>query len=104
MDVHGDALGVAFLPGDRWRRAHDILKDQVYVDGRALGINLQKEVYGLFSRYHSAEGREEYEKLSNRDPRPQKIVPDLKSSNHIEVSVLQTTVSKFTRSSACSQS
>ena len=70
-------LGVAILPGDRWRRAHGILKDQPYVDGRALGITLQKEVYGLFTRYHSLEGRAAYEKLSNRDRSQQTIVPDL---------------------------
>ena len=26
VDLHGDALGAAVLPGDRWRRAHDIFE------------------------------------------------------------------------------
>ena len=75
VDVHGDALGVAIPPGERLRRSHDILKELLYVDGRALGINLQKEVYGLLTHYHSLEGRAAYEKLSTRDGSRQKPCP-----------------------------
>ena len=53
MDAYGDALGVAILPGDCWRRSHGAVKDQVYVDGRALGVDIRKEVCGLFTHYHS---------------------------------------------------
>ena len=66
-------------------------RPKIYVDGRALGINLQKEEYDLFTRYHSLEGREAYDNLSRRKHSQQTIVPDLTSANHIEGSVLQTT-------------
>ena len=77
MDAYRGALGVAILPGDRWRRSHDALKDQIYVDGRTLGIDVQKEVYGLFTHYHSAEGRTAYEKLrsANNRARPSACKP-----------------------------
>ena len=90
MDLHGGALAVAILPGDRWRRSHDALKCHIYVDGRALEVDVQKEVYGLFSRYHSPEGQQAYGNLSRRQRSQQIIVPDLTSSNQIGGSVLQT--------------
>ena len=67
MDAHGDALGVAILPGDRWRRSHDAIKDRIFLDGRVLGIDIQSEVYGLFNRYHSYEGQQAYENPSTGD-------------------------------------
>ena len=57
---------MAILPGDRWRRSHDLLKDQIYVDGRHLGVNAQKGICGLFTLYHSPEGQQAYENLSRR--------------------------------------
>ena len=90
-DDHGDALGVAILPGDRWRRSHDLLKAHIYVDGRVLELHVQKEVYGLFTRNHSPEGQQAYGNLSRRQRSQQHIVPDLTSSNHIGGSVLQIT-------------
>ena len=42
LDVRGNALGVAIPPGDCWCRSHDALKDQIYVDCRALGLDLQR--------------------------------------------------------------
>ena len=90
VDVHGDALGVAILPGDRWRRSHGALKHRIYPDGRALGVDVQMEVCSLFTHYHGHEGQQTYEKLSRRQRSQQKIVPDLTPSNHIKGSVLQT--------------
>jgi len=90
VDAHGDALGVAHLPGDRWRHSHDALKFQIYLDARFLGIQIQSEVYGLFTHHHSDEGRTAYGNLSQREKRLQTIVPDLVTANHPEGSVLQT--------------
>ena len=45
VDLHGDALGAAVLPGDRWRRAHDIFKMHIYQDMKFLGVIVQMEVY-----------------------------------------------------------
>ena len=64
VDAHGDALGVAHLPGERWRLSHDALKFQIYLDARLLGGHIQSEVYGLFTHHHSDEGRAEYGNLS----------------------------------------
>ena len=81
---------MAILPGDRWRRFHGNLKNRSYLDGRALGIDIQSKVYGLFNRHHSYEGQEAYEALSRRQRSQQTTVPDLTSSNRIGGSVLQT--------------
>ena len=80
---------MAILPGDRWRRFHGNLKNRSYLDGRALGIDIQSEVYGLFTHHHSDEGRTAYGNLSQREKRLQTIVPDLVTANHPEGSVLQ---------------
>ena len=53
LDVYKDALGVAILLGDRWRRSHDALKDWIFVDGHTLEIDLPSEVYGLFTIHPS---------------------------------------------------
>ena len=81
MNADGDALGVATLPGDRCRRSHGALKFQIHLDVRALGIDIQSEVYGLYTHHHSAEGRTAYGKLSKREERLQTIVPDLTFAN-----------------------
>ena len=64
MDAHGDALGVAHLPGDRWRRSQGTVKFQFYLDARFPGIEVESEVYGLFTHHHSAQGRTAYGNLS----------------------------------------
>ena len=90
LKVHGEALGVAILPGDRWRRSHDVLKHRIYFEVRVLGVDVQMEVCGLFNRDHSLEGKQAYENLSKRQHSQQTIVPDLTSSNNIGSSFLQT--------------
>ena len=67
VDMFGDALGAAVLPGDRWRKAHGAFQNQVYLDSRFLGCLMQKEVYGLFLRFFSVEGRNAFGKLSRVD-------------------------------------
>ena len=89
VDMFGDALGAAVLPGDRWRKAHDAFQNQVFLDSRFLGCLMQKEVYGLFLRFFSVEGRNAFGKLSRVDKKTQSIVPDLVTSHHPESSPLQ---------------
>ena len=67
VDMFGDALGAAVLPGDRWRKAHDAFQNQVFLDSRFLGCLMQKEVYGLFLLFFSVEGRNAFGKLSRVD-------------------------------------
>jgi len=88
VDLYGDALGAAVLPGDRWRRVHDIFKDQIYLDAKYLGVVIQKEVYGMFSRYFDTAGNEGFNRLSDREKRTQAIVPDLVTSHHPADSVI----------------
>jgi hypothetical protein len=57
VDLYGDALAAAVLPGDRWRSANDAPKYQVYLGARYLGI---------FNRYFSAEGRGTYGCLNHK--------------------------------------
>ena len=49
----------------------------------------KKEVYGLFMRYFSVAGRNDYGKLNTVDKKTQSIVPDLVTSHHPEGSSLQ---------------
>ena len=61
---------------------HGAFTDQLYIDGRLLGINTQKEVFGLFTHFYSDEGRTAYEMLSARIHRKQAVVPDFTTANH----------------------
>ena len=78
------------LPGDRWRRAHDIFKMHIYQDMKFLGLIAQKEVYGLFKRFHNPEGKDKYDSLNNNEKKLQTIVPDVVTSNHPEGSPIAT--------------
>ena len=60
----------------------DALKSQIYLDARFLGVEIQKEVCGLFTHHHSDEGRTTYGNHSQREKRLQTIVPDLVTANH----------------------
>ena len=79
------------LPGDRWRRSHGAVKELIYVVGRILGINTQKEVCGLFTYHHSDGIHAAYGGLRTRERRKQKTVPDLTTTNHLEGPVLEAT-------------
>jgi hypothetical protein len=61
---------------------------QIFLDGKFLGLQIQKEVYGLFSRYHSAEGSARYGTLSQKEKKTQTIVPDLVTHHHPPGSIL----------------
>ena len=73
VDLHGDALGAAVLPGDRWRRAHDTFKMHIYQDMIYLGVIVQKEVYGMVKRFFLVEGKDKYDSLNNREKKLQTI-------------------------------
>ena len=66
VDLHGDALGVAVLPGDRWRRAHDIFKINIYQDMKFLRVIVQKEVHGMLKRFYGEEGKDMYDLIIKR--------------------------------------
>ena len=72
------------------RCSHSAPKYQIPVDGRALGTDIQSEVYDLFNHYISRQGRAANEKLGTRERRLQTTVPDLTTTNRLEGPVLQT--------------
>jgi hypothetical protein len=41
VDLYGDALGAAVLPNDRWRSAHDVFKQQIYLDAKFVGVEVK---------------------------------------------------------------
>ena len=82
VDLYGDALGAAVLPNDRWRSAHDVFKQQIYLDAKFLGVEVKQEVYGLFARFFSPRGREAYGSLNQVEKKLQTIIPDLVTSRH----------------------
>jgi len=88
VDLHGDALGAAVLPGDRWRTVHDAFKFQIFLNAKFLGIAIQKEVYGLFTHFFDLGKRDDYNRLSAREKRTQTIVPDLVTNHHPSDSVI----------------
>ena len=82
VDEHGDALANAQLPGDRWRIAHDAIKDQIFMDATTMGIRIQTEKYGLFTRFMTLEGQQRYNQESTKEKKTQTIVPDLVTQHH----------------------
>jgi hypothetical protein len=89
VDLDGDALGAAVLPNDRWRSAHDVFKHQIYLDAKFVGVEVKKEVYGLFARFFSPSGQQAYGSLNQAEKRRQTIIPDLVTSYHSDGSILQ---------------
>ena len=82
VDIYGDALATAVLPGDRWRTSHDVMKDQIFKDGKTLGVFIDTEKYGLFSRFLPIASQNRLNQLSNTEKKKQTIVPDLVTHNH----------------------
>jgi hypothetical protein len=77
------------LPNDRWRSAHDVFKHQIYLDAKFLGIEVKKEVYGMFARFFSPSGRDAYGSLNQAAKRRPTIIPDFVTSYHPYGSILQ---------------
>ena len=103
LDVHWGALGVVIVPGDRWRRSHGAANDRIFVDGRTLGNDIQSKVCGIITHHHSAGGRTAYEKLCRRLRCLQTIVPDLTTTNLLEVLSFKPRDSRCPSSSAYSR-
>jgi hypothetical protein len=80
VDLHGDALGAAVLPGDSWRMVHAAFKHLIFLDAKYLGVAIRKEVYGMLTRFFDLEGREERNRLSEREKR----TPDRRARSRLE--------------------
>jgi hypothetical protein len=81
VDLHGDTLGSANLPGDRWRLSHDAMKDQIFMDGKMLGTTIKTEVYGLFTAFMSPASQQRFNQQTNFEKKLQSIVPDIVLEN-----------------------
>lgn len=88
VDTFGDALGTTVLPGDRWRISHDAFKDRLHLDGCTLGLSIQQERYGLFTRFMSIAGQDQFNQESIHEKKKKTIVPDLVTQNHPPGSIL----------------
>ena len=76
VDLFGDSVRSANLPGDGYRARHDAAKDLVFKQLQTAGINAQCEVFNLFAREIPQDGLARIEKGRTR----QSIVPDFRIS------------------------
>ena len=84
VDPNGDALASAVLPEDRWRIAHNYFQQLIYTDAKVLGLQIRKEVSGLFSMFYSQRGLDEFNNANERTKRTIGIIPDLVTYNPSE--------------------
>ena len=76
VDIYGDNIQAAALPGDHWRQRHDMIKHVLYRLCLWAGLPCELEVFNLFSRHIPQAGLSRIEKARDR----QGMVPDFKIS------------------------
>ena len=76
IDMYGDTVRAAKLPGDGYRKRHDNCKDFLLKQLRVSGLTADCEVFNLFSREIPQAGLSRIERGRTR----QSIVPDFKIS------------------------
>ena len=74
IDLFGDNVRAAKLPGDGFRKRHDLVKNFLFRKLRAAGVPTECEVFNLFSREIPQEGLARIERGRTR----QAMVPDFK--------------------------
>ena len=74
IDRYGDNIQSCPLPGDHWRKRHDLLKNTIFRLCQWASLPCEVEVFNLFSRYIPQQGLSRLEKDRDR----QGLVPDLK--------------------------
>ena len=74
IDMFGDNVRAAKLPGDRFRKQHDLVKNFLFPKLRAAGVPVECEVFNLFAREIPQEGLSRIERGRTR----QTMVPDFK--------------------------
>ena len=80
IDLNGDNVQSAPLPGDHWRKRHDLIKNTLHQLCNWSNLPCEVEVFNLFSRCIPQEGLSRIEKDRDR----QGLVPDLKVSMCIQ--------------------
>ena len=76
IDMYGDSIQAAALPGDHWRQRHDMVKHVIYRLCLWAGLPCEQEVFNLFSRHIPQAGLARIDKARDR----QGMVPDFKIS------------------------
>ena len=76
IDLFGDNVRAAKLPGDGFRSRHDLVKNFLFRKLRAAGVQTECEVFNLFARELPQEGLSRIERGRTR----QTMVPDYKIS------------------------
>ena len=74
VDRFGFALSSASMPGDGWRRMHDVMKWRMWNDAREMGQYAAAEVYGLFAAAIPQQARDAVASLHPR--KRHGLVPD----------------------------
>ena len=74
IDMFGDNVRAAKLPGDGFRKRHDLVKNFIFRKLRAAGVPVECEVFNLFAREIPQEGLSRIERGRTR----QTMVPDFK--------------------------
>ena len=74
IDVFGDNIQSAALPGDHWRKRHDNMKMLLYRLCQWSGLQSEMEVFNLFSRHIPQAGLSRID----RDRDRQGLVPDMR--------------------------
>ena len=80
VDLYGDTVQSAQLPGDHWRRRHDRIKIRLYQLCQWAGVPCEMEVFNLFAGSIPQEGLNRME----RGRKVQSIVPDLRITLEVE--------------------
>jgi hypothetical protein len=75
------ALASTFSPVPT-RLKYDSCQKMFFRDGKSVGLSIEYEKYGLFSRYMSTAGRTSHNSLDKSGKRKQGLVPDLVTTNH----------------------
>ena len=74
VDQYGDNVQSCPLPGDHWRKRHDLIKNTLHRLCQRASLPCEVEFFNLFSRYIPQQGLSRLEKDRDR----QGLVPDLK--------------------------
>ena len=79
IDLYGDNIQATGLPGDHWRKRHDMLKHTIYRLCMWAGLPCEQEVFNIFSRHIPQEGLARIDKARDR----QGMVPDFRISLNV---------------------
>ena len=66
VDAYGDNIQSTCLPGDHWRRRHDMLKHVLYRLCMWAGLPCEQEVFNIFSRHIPQAGLSRIDKAKGR--------------------------------------